>query len=148
MYQRMLFPAPATNAKIISCGEIITAQFTDVSHVATRVSSGQNVSTLRKFHHGSTISRFRCVEIHVQCCGSSRGLEERATFVYFVAILHLQDRHINFLALIARRVPSRNNSRLDLFRSFEIFCNSSTGKSGKGLILFKILTKSHPDTVC
>jgi len=45
-------------------------------------------------------------------------------------------------------VPSRNDSRLDLLRSLDIFCSSSASKSGKGLILVKKLTKSHPDAVC
>ena len=62
---------------------------TDASHIATRVNLGQNVSSLRKLHHESTTLLFRCVAIHVQCCGSSKDLEGRATFECVAAILHL-----------------------------------------------------------
>jgi len=89
LYQRMLFPAPAAKVKTMSCGEIMNNANTDASHVATRVNLGQNVSSLRKFHHESTILRFRRVEIRAQCCGSSKDLEERATFGYFDATLRL-----------------------------------------------------------
>jgi len=104
---------------------------TDASHAATKVNLGWNVSTLRKLHHESTIFRFRCVEIRVQCCDSSKDLEERTTIECLAAILRLRERHLKLSAFIASSglvVPSRNNSRLDLLRSLENFCNSSNSK--------------------
>jgi len=78
---------------------------TDASHAATRVNLGWNISTLGKFHHESTTFRFRCVEICVQCCGSSKDLEERATFECFSAILRLRERHLKLSAFIASSGP-------------------------------------------
>jgi len=45
--------------------------------------------------------QFRYVEIRVQCCDSSKDLEERATFECFAVILHLRDRHLKLSAFIA-----------------------------------------------
>ena len=90
LYQRMLFPAPAAKVKTMSCGGKNDSAGTDASHVTTRGNLGQNVSTLRKFRHGSTMLRIRCVEIRVRCYDSSKDLEERATFECFPAILHLE----------------------------------------------------------
>jgi len=47
------------------------------------------------------MSRFRGVEIRVQCCDSSKDQEERANFETFAAILHLQDHHLKLSAFIA-----------------------------------------------
>ena len=44
---------------------------------------------------------FLHVEIRVQCCDSSKGPEERATFECFAAILRLRDHHLKLLAFIA-----------------------------------------------
>jgi len=45
--------------------------------------------------------RFRCVEIHVRCCDSSKDLEERANFECFSAIFHLRDHHLKLSAFVA-----------------------------------------------
>ena len=88
-YQRTLFPAPATDVKIMSSKESMREQNTHVSHVAIRANLVQKISTLRMFHHESTMLQFRCVEIHRRCCDSSTDLGVRAIFAYFVAIRHL-----------------------------------------------------------
>ena len=62
------------------------AQNTHVSHASIRASLAQNISTLRKFRHESTMLQFRYVEIHGHCCDSSMDPGERAIFAYFVVI--------------------------------------------------------------
>ena len=84
-----LFPAPATDVKMVSSRERMKAQKTYVSHVAIRASLAQKISTLRKFHHESTMLQFRYVGIHERGCDSSTDLGVRAIFAYFVAIRHL-----------------------------------------------------------
>ena len=101
LYQRILFPAPAAKVKTMSCGGKNDSAGTDASHVTTRGNLGQNVSTLRKFGHESTMLRIRCVEIRVRCYDSSKDLEERSTFECFPAILHLRNNRLKLSAFMA-----------------------------------------------
>ena len=129
MYQRTLFPAPATDVKIMSSNKSMRAQNTHVSHVAIRANLAQNISTLRKFHYESTMSQFRCVEIHGRCGDSSTDLGERAIFAYFVAIRHLLGgvKLSNFVVSNGLR----NDSRIEFSMSPETFCTFSNRESDK-----------------
>jgi len=113
----------------MSSKESMRAQNTHVSHLAIRANLAQNISTLRKFHHKSTMLRFRCVEIHGRYCDSSRDLGERAIFAYFVAIRHLL-RSVTLPDFVVRN-GLRNDSRIDFFMSPETFCAFSNRDSDK-----------------
>ena len=120
MYQRILFPAPATDEKIMSSKGSTSAQNTHVSHVAIRENLAQKISTLRMFHHESTMFQFHCVEIHRRYCGSSTDLAERAIFACFVAIRHLLGS-VKLSDFVANR-GLRNDSRIDFLMSLGTFC--------------------------
>jgi len=120
MYQRTLFPAPATDAKTISSKGSMSAQKTHVSHVAIRENLAQKISTSRKFHHESTMLQFRCVEILGRCCGSSTDLGERAIFAYFVAIRHLLGGVKLWSFVVSNSL--RNDSRIEFLMSLGTFC--------------------------
>ena len=119
-YQRTLFPAPATDVKIMSSKGSMRAQNTHVSHVAIRANLPRKISTLRKFHHESTMLQFRCVEIHGRYCDSSTDLGERAIFACFVAIRHLIGS-VELSGFVGNR-GLRNDSRIDFLISLGTFC--------------------------
>jgi len=119
-YQRTLFPAPATDVKIMSSKGSTSAQNTHVSHVAIRENLAQKISTLRTFHHESTMFQFHCVEIHRRYCGSSTDPGERAIFAYFVAIRRLIGS-VKLSGFVGNR-GLRNDSRIDFLMSLGTFC--------------------------
>ena len=119
-YQRTLFPAPATDVKTMSSKGSMRAQNTHASHVAIRANLAQNISTLRTFHHESTMLQFRCVEIHGRYCDSSTDPAERAIFACFVAIRHLLGS-VKLSDFVANR-GLRNDSRIDFLMSLGTFC--------------------------
>ena len=129
MYQITLFPAPATDVKMMSSKESMRVQNTHASHVAITANLAQMISTLRRFHHESTMLRFRCVEIHGRYGDSSTDLGERAIFAYFVAIRHLL-RSVTLSGFVVSN-GLRNDLRIDFLMSPETFCAFSNKESDK-----------------
>jgi hypothetical protein len=89
-HERTLFPAPAAEVNIKNPMESMRAKNTHVSRVSIKENWNGNASTLSTLHYESTMSRFRCAEIHERYCDSSMGLGETATFEYLAVISYLK----------------------------------------------------------